>query len=369
MLVAATLRGVLTVWTVLALTVAGSTFVSPATALGADPQVEPRRVELVLAMGPGFSATDSHRWLEATKRLPVEDVRIRVARQGERPSIASEESGPATTVRVTGILTGRQRLILPDKQFGIGEMGEFAAWLRRLAAEGPENLAAERVAFGLTEEQLRTVRQTLAVPCPSRTQGQTISHVLREAKGITKAEWIVPRTIESRWSDTTLVASELQGLSVGTCLAVALRSHHLMLVPTISAERTVRLTIAESRAGEVGWPVGWPPDERPNVLVPKILEFVEIGIDGATLQESLDVLQQRLAVPFIRDESQLRRLQVVPSDVTVQLASGKIIYKKALDRILFPSRLKAELRVDDGRRPFLWITAIQPEAGKSKRTP
>jgi len=92
---------------------------------------------------------------------------------------------------------------------------------------------------------------------------------------------------------------------------------------------------------------------------PKLYEFLPVEIEGAQLTEALQAVRERLDVPMLFDQNSMARHRVDPAKVRVSLPVGRTYYKKALDRMLFQGKLKAEVRVDEAGQPLLWVSTIK----------
>ena len=60
------------------------------------------------------------------------------------------------------------------------------------------------------------------------------------------------------------------------------------------------------------------------------------------------------------DEQALVLKKLDPSKVKVKIPEAKLGYEAVLDKAMFQSGLKHEVRLDDAGRPFLWVTSRVP---------
>ncbi|MGD9647552.1 MAG: hypothetical protein AB7U73_17690, partial [Pirellulales bacterium] len=98
---------------------------------------------------------------------------------------------------------------------------------------------------------------------------------------------------------------------------------------------------------------------RRRELVPKLFEFLNVEIDGISVGEAVANIAPRLEVPVLYDRAALARHDIDVNSVDAAIPAKRTSYSLLLNRLLFQARLKYELRVDDGNRPFVWITTIK----------
>ena len=155
------------------------------------------------------------------------------------------------------------------------------------------------------------------------------------------------------------MADELQGLSAGTALAAVLRPLGLVLVPQKQPDGQVKLWITDVRRVAVSWPVGWPSQKPPRETLPDLFTFLNVEIQDTPLAEWLEQISGRLKAPLLFDHNGMARQKIDVSRVNVSLPPGRTYYQKILDRLLYQAKLKCELRVDEAKKPFLWISPMK----------
>lgn len=325
----------------------------------ATAKAEPR-VELELATEPGFPLTGAHAWIEMLSDLGIENVRIRQAKVGDQTQIKTEGSGDFTVHRVTGALTAANQLQLPAGRFSLHDKARLAQWLAKIKAGGVEELTAPRTMFGLTPQELGDVSKRLARPLTFSTKDQAASE---SAKSLVRGLGF-PATLdrpalaafESDWR----FPDELLGISQGTALAVLLRPLGLAFVPQRELGGRVSLRIAPQGDLRESWPLGWPPDKKPQESAPDLFKFLNVEIADTPLSDALGAIQGRLDLPFLYDYNTMTRDRIDPAATKVSLPGGRTYYKRILDRLLFQAKLKSDVRVDESGAPFLWITSVKP---------
>jgi len=320
--------------------------VSANSALGAPPQVH---LEVVLE--DRLRVGEPQRWLQMLQDVPWASVQMRQMRAGEKPEIDRESTGP---IRVRAVLGVDGFLRVPDDRFRFSDRRRLQQWAEQLKAGDVE----PPVAFGLTANELISVRQKLHTRVIRKTRDQSLSQVIQDIRSNLGIAVTIDAPATTRIRAAQAVDDELSGMSSGTALAAALRPNGLALVPTRSASGSLSLRITQGRDVSEAWPVGWQPETADRDTIPKLFDFLQVEIVATPLDEALAALQGRLDVPFLLDHNTLAAPEIDPSKKRVRFPAKRTFYKRLLDQILFQARLEAKLRTDDAGQPFIWITAI-----------
>lgn len=319
----------------------------------ADPQIE-----FELLTEPGFPQTASRAWIEVLKDFKPASLRIRSGRQGEQADVKELGNKFAPRYKVIGLLTPANRLIVPGGSFSVRDRGQIAGWVRNLKNNGAEATTEGTGAFGLTAKELVALHEKLAKPVRFSTQGEHPVDVVRSVvKGLPLTFTVDPAS-RTAFAEADPVVEELNGLSSGTVLACVLRPLGLALAPQKS-QGQVQLAITDFRRVPEAWPVGWPSQKPAKDLMPKLFTFLNVEIDDTPLADALTALEERLEVPFLYDHNSLVRQDIDPATTKVSVPSGNSFYKKILDRLLFQAKLRSEVRVDEAKKPFLWISTAK----------
>ncbi len=149
---------------------------------------------------------------------------------------------------------------------------------------------------------------------------------------------------------------ELNGMSAGTSLAAALRPIGLVLAPEKPRGGKVRLAISDVREVEESWPVGWPPQETPKQIAPKLYEYLTIEIQETALSEAINAIQGRVDTRFLYDHNGIAREKIDVTSVNVSYPKKRVQYLRVLEQVLFQAGLKSEVRLDEAGKAFLWIS-------------
>ncbi len=315
-------------------------------------------VELELGTQQGFPLTGARRWIETFKGLDVQ-LRIRGAKPGDQINVVRRGSDAAPVYHVTGMLTRQDTLYVPGGRFTTRDRAGIAAWVERVRrGEFDQDASARPSVFGLTGQQLVDLHQSLSARLVRATKGQEPKAVVRDIAARAGAQIQVDPGAHGAFSEGGVVEDELQGVACGTALAAVVRPLGLVVVPQEQGNR-IQLLVVDSRKATESWPVGWPSEKKQRDLAPKLYEFLPVEIEDAPLIEALAAVRERIEVPMLFDYNAMARHRIDPGRVRVTLPVGRTYYKKAIDRMLFQAKLKAELRVDEGEQPLLWITTVK----------
>ncbi|MBX9789083.1 MAG: hypothetical protein K2Y37_09230 [Pirellulales bacterium] len=320
------------------------------------------RVQFDIVTDDGVPAEVIRDWYQVFADLQVRQADFHAPR-GAQP-LEIETLGRGSGYVVHGRLTRARELLIPGNRFALADRTRLAAWIERLASDGPAALADARPdAFGLPATTLDKLRQRLARPYEAATRGRSPSDVVDDLADSLSLDVIGSAALRSNLGRAEPVNDELQGLAAGTVLAATLRGVGLGFAPQRGGDERLRVALIAldpkaARTVET-WPVGWPADDRRRELVPKLFEFLNVEIDGVSVGEAVDNIAPRLDVPVLYDRAALARHKVDVSNIDAAVPAKRTSYSLLLQKLLFQARLKYELRVDDGGRPFIWITTIK----------
>ena len=325
----------------------------------AGPVLGEAQIRMELATQPGFPATGSHKWYKLLTDLGVDGLRIRGLRAGDEVTIIQRGTEARPSYDVLGILTAGDELVLKGGRFSSRDIGELKKFLDDLRSEGIEEVTTEKGAFGITNSQLIAAVEDLTPPVRFATEALPLGQLLEQAQRRIELPIVVEPAARAALAQAGECRDELQGVSLGTAMAVALGAEGLVLLPNKVRGGELQLVITRPRAEGEAWPMGWPPQGAERELAPALFEFLSVEISGIALPKALDAVKQRLKIPFLFDRHSLAQQAIVMDEIKVSVPAGRSYYKRVLDRMLFQARLQGELRVDEAGSPFYWITTIK----------
>lgn len=314
------------------------------------------QIEFELITEPGFPLGGAQQWVAFLAKLNQTSIRIRHGEAGERDSVENRGTAEQPLYHVLGILTAGNRLRLPGGEFGLNDRTRLGDWIKKLQTDGITGPTKKTTVFGLTEEQLVAFHDKLTAPIGGETRGRRAGDVAREiVKGLA-VEVSVSDSARQAFSAGERLQDDLQPLSGGTALAAAIRPLGLVFRPEKTTSGTVRMLICDVRETEESWPIGWPPQQIPAQVAPKLFEYLKVTITSRPLTEATDAIQQRVQIPFLFDRNSLARRRIDPEKIKVSYTKDRAMYQKILDNLLFQADLTSELRLDEAGHAFLWIS-------------
>jgi hypothetical protein len=317
-------------------------------------------VEFEIATQPGLPPGAEQAWSRTLGGLDVAGVRIRAARGGEKPEVRTAR-GATITYHVIGLLNSRNQLVVPGGTFDVRDRTGIAAWIDRLKTAGPRVAGTSgRLPFDLDPALLSEARQDLRKVLRRKTKSVPASDVLSEIQAQLAHPIRILSADEAALRQSDAAGDELEGLTCGTALAALVRPAGLAFAPARAPNGTLEYRVFPPSARDDIWPIGWDAEDRRRELAPKLYEFLNVEVSGVSVQKAVDVIGQRLGLPILWDRNALARLGIDPAAVAAELPAKRTSYSLALQKLLFQSRLKMEVRVDEADHPFLWITSVKP---------
>jgi len=316
------------------------------------------RIDFELATEAGFPLGGERRWIEVLQQIPNVQLRVRSARGGERPSVKQTGREGSPRFEVQGLLSSRNQLHVPGGTFRLEDRGRIEAWIARLASEGTENLLAPRGPFGLTEDQLLATHEALQKPVHFSTRDLPMAEFLRRMKTLIALPIQSAPSTRSRLTSGSVVFDELEGLTAGTALAIAMRPHGIG-VTVRRAQGVTEVALVDPGETKELWPFGWPAERPPRETIPTMFGYLNVEINDTPLEEALQAIEDRSNVRMFYDHNALAKHGIEPSEAQVNFNSGRTYYKRLMDNLLYQARLRSEIRVDDSGRAFFWITTIR----------
>jgi hypothetical protein len=313
-------------------------------------------VDLELATEQGVQITAPREWLQLLTGIGIENVRIRSANSADKPLVENRGDANHPRLHVIGILGANNRLRLPGGTFDDEDRQKLAGYFARLSADGPESMTAERGRFGLTKEEYTAAHADLAQPIEIATKGQPLHSLLERLQNKFALRLVPDATANEIVRTAAPVSDEVGNLTAGTGLAIVLRSYGLVLQPEKSTGQPLALSIVPVGAVDDSWPIGWESKASPGETAPALMEFLNVEIEGYTLQEAVDAIAPRIKLPIYWDRAALAKGKIDPATIQVHVPRTRTFYKRILDRVLMQARLAIQLRVDEAGTAFLWIT-------------
>ncbi len=105
--------------------------------------------------------------------------------------------------------------------------------------------------------------------------------------------------------------------------------------------------------------MGWPTTEPRRDLVPALFDTVDVELDKVELPRVLAAVQEHVQVPILVDTAALADEKIDPALLKVTLPAKRTMYEIVLRKVLVPQKISHEVRVDEAKKPFLWISSAR----------
>ena len=318
------------------------------------------RVELEIVMEGSSVIGSQQEWLKSLSEAGADSLRMRSSRSGDRLGIKKSESGGTMTYKVTGLLTGDNRLRLPGGTYRRSDMERVKTWIAGVKAGSLEEGPAPKMAFGLSGDELVRLHERMAAPTGIPTKGVAIPDVLRSIRRQSQIQITVADSAADAVKTEMTVNEELEKMSCGTTLASIIRPLGLVAVP-IRERGETRIQLVDAREAKEHWPIGWPAEKAPRDVAPKLFDYLEVEIDDYALNETLDAIEAKSGVPFVYDQNSLLLNDLELSEINVSFPAKRTYYYNVIRRVTGQTRpkMKVELRVDEAGSPFIWLTTYK----------
>ena len=323
----------------------------------------PIDLEVAVVQAAPFGAMQE--WGKRLNELGLAGVRLRGANAGDKPSITPIGAGPAQRFRVVGVLNNRDQLNLPGGAFGQGDMARLKQFFEALPAKEAER-GIERGVFGLTRPQFEQLYDDLSLIVTSPTKGVPLPALLGSLSDKLSVPLQIDDDAQGPLARAKPLGVELKDMSLGTVLAIALRTAGLGLLPEQPPGKPFVLRVVRTTDKLDCWPIGWKPEQTPRQMAPAMYRFTTIEISGYTLAKAIEALTPHMGVPLLFDERIIAERKIDITKIEVKFPNRKTYVRRAFDNVLSQVRLTGEFRVDEAGRPFYWITQLGPHIPKAK---
>ena len=322
-------------------------------------QTSNRSLELRVLVDGRSSVGTSQNWMQALAEVGADRV-VAETSPVNRPSFEEYDNGSSKLLKVVGIVK-QGKLHLPGGKFSIRQIADIRAHLKKLRDDGAEVTIADKVAFGLTAKQLISVHDQLGKKVDFATKGMNAgklaTNLIRKSGYRTSIDPTTKLIISAAESK---MEYELEGFSAGTALALALRRIGLAFEPTRPQGQKVQLLVREVDDKTKNWPVGWPISESRKKVAPNLFVKVAVEAVDTPILDLLGAIEQRVDIPFVYDQAKIlaNDIDLAATKVKYSRPGKKSSYDVVIDKVLNQCRpkLKAELKIDEVGKQFLWIT-------------
>ncbi len=300
-------------------------------------------------------------WMEVLAEVGADRVRSRTTQSTGTIEIKETETSLGVLVNLYGVIDGNM-LKLPGQSFQLRDVDKIRDYVQKLRDDGADVALADKKAFGLTSEQLVSLNEAFSIPVEIETKNRPAQDVLDFAERKLNYEIELDAASKLGFKRAEPFQDELQGLSLGTALAAAIRPLGLVLAPARQQGAPLMIRIVDSRSVEEHWPIGWPAPQNPIETVPRLFEKNVLEIRDFPLDQVLAAVQTKADVPMLFDYNSLARAAIDLTATNVTFVNENSSYGFALRQMLNQTRPRTayEIRVDESGKPFLWISTANP---------
>ncbi len=135
--------------------------------------------------------------------------------------------------------------------------------------------------------------------------------------------------------------------------------------PNRTPEGAVELLCVLAAPGDAVWPVGWdtPEGTYPAKLAPKLFEQTMVELKDQKLMDILQAIEEKTGAPVRVDLAQAETRGLALDSVLVSVPRRRMTWSQLLSTAVSPSFLSAKIRVDESRKPLVWITGLSGKPG------
>ena len=314
-----------------------------------------RIVELTVFSGPRNQAGVQQKWMQTLSQAGADRV-TSVVRDDVRPSIDEEEFGGSTIVSVKGVLESG-RLKLPGKQFAQSDVKGISRYLQRLRDDEADVALAEKKAFGLTDDQLRETHRLLSSEVLKSTVGVIPAEAVQMLTTASRLPLQIDTDIKARLAKGKTLQDERKGLSAGTALASILSECGLGLVPRRPPGGSIELHVVAVEQVKEVWPIGWPSEQAPVALEPRLFQRQDIRIERFPLSDALSAVAKRCGAKVLYNRAAIADRSIDLAETEVAFSRKQVTYMVTFGRLLRQSNppMDIDIRIDEAGNPFAWI--------------
>jgi len=323
-------------------------------------------VSVELLTGPEGVGLAAQEWHQTFEKFGC-PLRIRAGVPTDKIEIREKILFRLREVTVVGRLEPNGRLVFAERAFDRRASAALGEWLRELKTYGAQGAPDGKPVWGLDEAQFSELFRALAPVVEEDLSGLSLGKAL-ERLGLPAKYPLRPMVSARRQMESEQpVRHGLRGFAKGTALAVVFSEYGLGFRPLRTPEGSIVLAIEALEKTSDVWPAGWEiPAETPaRVVAPRLYGLVTVEFDEQPLTEALAAVSSQTEMPVLSDEHRIASRGIKPDDVRVKIARRQTSYDLVLRRLTNPSLLTYRLRIDEQKRPFVWITTL--EAGPARR--
>lgn len=322
-------------------------------------------VEFEILLPRQGDALDAQKWGPTFERIGV-SVRFRQAILDDEPEVEERMRGTWRMVNVVGEMDREGTLHFPEKSFTMSEGAKLADWVEELKTFGAQGSPDGKPVWGLSEAQFTAVYDELSKPIENSLEGQELPDALQNLQLPADYPVRLHETAENRLTDPSsahALREEVQGLSLGTGLAIVLADYGLGFRPIRNTKGTIALVVEPLSEITDPWPIGWEldPAQPRNEVAPGYFEMVRAGFDDLPLEDVLDAVEQASGTPIIINYEGSAARGIDPAVVRVSYPQKQTAWVLIVRTVTSQARLTREIMIDEAGKPFIYVFPFVPQ--------
>jgi hypothetical protein len=320
--------------------------------------------------GTGFQA---QQWESVFDRAGLL-VRIHSPFPGDKISIKEKQLGKLREVYVVGKLERDGSLVFPGHKFAKSDSTSFEEWLRELKTYGAQGNPTGKALWGLNQDQFEAMDAALTTPVEQEVAGLAVDEALRAlqlpAKYPFRLSIAAEKTLDAPGIKQRLGKLQLRGFSHGTALAMLLSQYGLGFRPNRTPEGSLELVGLRTQDGQALWPVGWdvPEGTYPSAVAPKLFQQTRVDLKDQKLIDVLEAIADRTGTPVRVDFASIASRDLDLDKILVNASGQHMTWSRLLANITSPSLLIPQIRTDEAKRPFVWVTSVKNPPVRLRRS-
>jgi hypothetical protein len=302
-------------------------------------------------------------------------ARIHSEFSGDQVSIREKQYGKLREVTLVGKLERDGSLTFSGHKFARSQSAAFEEWLREIRAYGAQGSPSGKALWGLSRDQFDAMQKALAAPVEEEIAGLPLDAAIGALH--------LPEQYPFRFSiaaQQTLATPgmkkqpgrvQVRGIARGSALALLLSQYGLGFRPNRTPSGKLELVGLRVEDGQALWPIGWdiPEGTYPANVAPKLFQQTKVDLKDQKLADVLNAISDRTGVPVRIDYTAIAARGLDADSILVSASGEHMTWSRLLSAITSPSLLVANLRTDEARKPFVWVTSVKNAPPRTKRAP
>ena len=343
---------------------------TPSTAT--DPIAGDTRISLEIFTGSEGVGYHAQQWESVFEHAGV-TARIHSEFSGDKVSIHEKQYGKLREVTLVGRLEKDGSLTFSGHKFARSQSAAFEEWLREIRTYGAQGSPSGKALWGLNREQFDAMHTALASPVEEEVAGLPLEAAIDAlhlpAQYPLRLSIAAQQTLALPGVRKQPGRIPVRGIAHGSALALVLSQYGLGFRPNRAPSGKLELVGMRVEDGQALWPIGWdiPEGTYPANVAPKLFQQTKVDLKDQKLVDVLNAISDRTGVPVRIDYSAIAGRNLDVDSIAVSASGEHMTWSRLLSTITSPSLLVANIRTDEAKKPFVWVTSIKNAPPRMKR--